>query len=1180
MTKWIKRAGSLCFLAYINLAVVSQVQAANDYVVASSGGDITGDELSKKLQAGNVTLQSSAGSKTGAGNIVIDDTVTWNTNNTLILNASNSVIIRAHLVANGDTAGLSINPNTSNGGDSGTDKGTYALKGASITLSGTKPQLSISGDSYTVINSLGEAGDASNPDPTGALTLQGIAVKGNLNKKLALGSDIDASQTKSWNVDQNTGIKQGFKPIGVNPPFTGVLDGLGHRIKNIYLNFPSSSSVGLFSSAGEGAVIRNLGLENANVTGGKKVSALVAQNDGFIIDCFVNSNVNGMGYVANLVGVNRNTILRSFAQGQVSLNSNSGSYVGSLAGTNTGEIQNSYATGNVISKGTHTGGLVGYSNGIKSKIINSYSTGKVTGSGAGGLLGGKGSSEVIDNYWNTTTSGQTTSAAGIGLTDAEMQQQSSYQGFDFTDTWAMVDGEPYPQLQFQVQRQVPPPPPTIISTLEELQAMQKNLAGDYVLGNDIDASASKTSGFTPIGTKDAPFTGSLDGKGFTISKLTINASQTDDVGLFGYTSSSSKLLNIGLSNSTVSGRNNVGALVGTNNGAIDNSYAEQVNITAEGDSSSGSGGLVGNNTGDISGSHSSGNLTGIDDVGGLVGLNSGKIESSHSLAKVTNLNGQAGGLVGTNAKEGNISASFASGVVGDVSTTGEIDGLVGQNIGSIRYSNALGRVDCGAGSICGGLVAKNGDGTATSSVQDSYATGGVNGSGGSVGGLVGDNQSNSTIQTSYATGGVSGNGSSVGGLVGTNSGIVTNGFWNSSVVTKGIGSGSTSGATGLTASQMLVSDNFKGFTITNTKFANTTGTAGWVVVNTNGQLQAGADTAAAATSPMLNTEYSTDISNAHQLQLMLMDLTASYRMVADVEAIGTGNQKDVWGTVGFVPIGWWRSTAVPFTGSFDGREHKIRWLNINRTDDNVGLFGYTHNASVSNVGLLDARVLGQNNVGALIGHLGGATVRNNYSRNGYVSGAFTFISSKRSGESIGGLIGVNNQGAVENCYTTGIAYGGKFVGGLLGLNLGTINKSYSGSNVNARKALTGANGGGLVGQNQGTISNTYATGDVLSKKGYGGLVGTNSGGTIKNSYAMNRLLHSPSSKNIGGLIGQNTGTVDYSYWDTTTSKLTTSAGGSELTDTQMKQQSSFTGWDFTNIWEMDTYPRLRNMPAP
>jgi filamentous hemagglutinin family protein len=158
------------------------------------------------------------------------------------------------------------------------------------------------------------------------------------------------------------------------------------------------------------------------------------------------------------------------------------------------------------------------------------------------------------------------------------------------------------------------------------------LGKDYVLANNIDASGTAKwnagAGFAPIGRSSAPFIGSINGQGNTVSNLTINRSTTmvagDDTGLFGFVGSVGVIQNIGLLAGSVTGENNVGALVGTNDGEIANSYASgPVNGSSQ------VGALVGHNTGSVTQSHASGAVTGSFNVGGLVGLNAGSITLSY-----------------------------------------------------------------------------------------------------------------------------------------------------------------------------------------------------------------------------------------------------------------------------------------------------------------------------------------------------------------------------------------------------------------------------------------------------------------------------------------------------------------------------------------------------------------------
>lgn len=105
---------------------------------------------------------------------------------------------------------------------------------------------------------------------------------------------------------------------------------------------------------------------------------------------------------------------------------------------------------------------------------------------------------------------------------------------------------------------------TPVSSLNDLQDMQNDLAGNYYLTADIDASATSTwnggEGFDPIGDGATPFTGTFDGGGYTISNLTINRPTINSQALFGY--STGKIANVTLSNPTITGRYYVAPLVG------------------------------------------------------------------------------------------------------------------------------------------------------------------------------------------------------------------------------------------------------------------------------------------------------------------------------------------------------------------------------------------------------------------------------------------------------------------------------------------------------------------------------------------------------------------------------------------------------------------------------------------
>ena len=92
-------------------------------------------------------------------------------------------------------------------------------------------------------------------------------------------------------------------------------------------------------------------------------------------------------------------------------------------------------------------------------------------------------------------------------------------------------------------------------------------------------------------------------------------------------------------------------------------------------------------------------------------------------------------------------------------------------------------------------------------------------------------------------------------------------------------------------------------------------------------------------------------------------LSSRFGLANNIDASGTCN----WNSgAGFTPIG---NSSTPFTGTFNGNNYTISDLFINLpTTNDVGLFGYTWGAIIENVGLLNANITGQNNVGGLVGY--------------------------------------------------------------------------------------------------------------------------------------------------------------------------------------------------------------------
>lgn len=294
-----------------------------------------------------------------------------------------------------------------------------------------------------------------------------------------------------------------------------------------------------------------------------------------------------------------------------------------------------------------------------------------------------------------------------------------------------------------------------------------------------------------------------------------------------------------------------------------------------------------------------------------------------------------------------------------------------------------------------------------------------------------------------------------------------------------------------------------------------------------------------------NTSYQI-IQTLAQLQALDSNATtrsSKYVLGLDIDASSTA-------TSSFNPIG--NSISTPFSGVLDGLGHQIDQLNINKAaKDGVGLFGYALYATIKNLNLTNASIIGKNSVGGLIGYNGNnnGSTGNSWIINSSVSGSLTGYNQ------LGGLIGT------DTVYNTGSSsiigsrsnstITGRYtqIGGLVGyasVDQGslTISNSQTNSTVQASTiADSKYDIGGLIGRldlsnhASASLSNLDSNGTVttLSRPAFhvGGIVGT-----VNNSDATLTLDHASNHSNVsaiqqvatssqaitsavtGGLIGQ------------------------------------------------------------
>ena len=310
------------------------------------------------------------------------------------------------------------------------------------------------------------------------------AIRNNLAGNHTLMNDLDSTTAGYTELaSETTNQGKGWQPIETwGHPFKGSFDGQGYEIRDLFINRPDESGVGLFGYVGVGGVIKNVSVVNATVTGGRYVGGLVGENKGTVSNSYSSSNVNGRFGIGGLAGDNWGSVSNSYSTGSVTgkwlvgglvgdnWGSVSNSYstgsatiadfkVGGLVGFNFGTVSNSYATGSVSGSDEYVGGLVG--DNYHGTVSNSYATGNVTGRfGIGGLVGRNDEGTVSNSFWDTETSGQATSAGGTGKTTAKMKSIATFSAWDIiavanpgtrnpSYTWNIVDDETYPFLSWQ-----------------------------------------------------------------------------------------------------------------------------------------------------------------------------------------------------------------------------------------------------------------------------------------------------------------------------------------------------------------------------------------------------------------------------------------------------------------------------------------------------------------------------------------------------------------------------------------------------------------------------------------------------------------------------------------------------------------------------------------------------------
>lgn len=275
------------------------------------------------------------------------------------------------------------------------------------------------------------------------------------------------------------------------------------------------------------------------------------------------------------------------------------------------------------------------------------------------------------------------------------------------------------------------------------------------------------------------------------------------------------------------------------------------------------------------------------------------------------------------------------------------------------------------------------------------------------------------------------------------------------------------------------------------------------------------------------------VEDVEQLQAINTNLGGNYALRNSIDATSTSGWSDSEHDTkneGFLSIGIDYTGKVTetninneikygFYGNFDGIDYNIFGLTINREDtNNVGLFGVTHDANISNVTLVGGSITGQSVVGSVVGAALGSTHITNATNSASVTGT----------TDVGGIVGASRNEIISDGNNGTITVNANAVFKDL-INTGTI----KGTDFNDNATNTSiSNTGGLIGyMHNGTLKgNSYNLGDVSSEgHNVGGLVGHAVNSTIGNEGEDVQLVYNrldvEGAYNVGGIVGNMKGTT-------------------------------------------------------
>jgi hypothetical protein len=213
---------------------------------------------------------------------------------------------------------------------------------------------------------------------------------------------------------------------------------------------------------------------------------------------------------------------------------------------------------------------------------------------------------------------------------------------------------------------------------------------------------------------------------------------------------------------------------------------------------------------------------------------------------------------------------------------------------------------------------------------------------------------------------------------------------------------------------------------------------------------------------------------------------ADYTIRLTADLILNGDKRENW--YALIPIG---TAAHPFRGVFDGQGHTIKNVQTYRDNGtNVGLFGYTDGAVISNLILQNISLKGESNVGVVVGNANYSMIHDVLVYDAKATNGTQYYCAEATDGNAGGLVGKADNSTIIDSYFYGKVKGIAAAGGIVGESAATdVSDCAAGNSIEATTIA-----GGIVGK-AGTatkVARCYSR-STLSATTVAGIIGQHQG---------------------------------------------------------------------------------------